>query len=654
MCGISGFISLKKEKAPSPEVILPINDELALRGPDGEGFLFGGESYSGIFNDTKSNRPDAFVTQRPSDRHFAFGHRRLSIIDLSTEAAQPMQDVTGRYFITFNGEIYNHAEIRTELEAKGYKFRTSHSDTEMMLNAYACWGPNCVEKFRGMFAFVIWDSVNDSFFIVRDRLGVKPFFYCIHDDVFYFASEFKALLRNKNIPHDIDYTALSDYLSFTSVPAPKTIFKSIKKLPAAHRIMIRNGEVSSPERYWSPLSAKLIEKNENQILEELIHHLQTSVKYRTIADVPIGCLLSGGVDSSTNLAFMSQNSSEPVNAFAVGFSNKNGYANEFYYAKMAADLFKANYYELELDSSHFSHFIREIVHLQDEPIADTANIPIYYIARKAKELGISVLLGGEGSDELLLGYEHWRLMYGFKKTLGKFPGGVGLATYRMLHSLPGLKNKRQFYRKWADRLSVNQPVFIGGTELRDENDKSSILSPEMKSLLKGYSSYEVVDRYYSEYKKLCKEERSYYDFMSFLDLNFRLPESLLARLDKMTMAASVEAREPFMDHILTEFCMSIPAELKVKNNTDKYLLKKGMEKFLPKEILYRPKQGFLVPLNNLLFEKDFLKNIANDINSCNNERKIFKQEYIDSILQQKKGAEVWNVLNISSWLNKSK
>lgn len=652
MCGISGIINLSKTQVLNPKLILDINDEMYLRGPDSEGFLFANDSFSDFANNVKQNRPKAFISTVKSERDVVFGHRRLSIIDLSVEASQPMSDVTERYWVVFNGEIYNFKEIRSELELLGFKFKTDHSDTEVLLNAYAAWGTDCLKKLRGMFAFVLWDKKQDLFFVVRDRLGVKPLFYAIHNNVFYFASELKALLKNKEISREIDYTSLSDYISFTSVPAPKTIFTSIKKMEAAHFFIIQNGSISNPVRYWSPISNKITSSSEDVIIDELLHHLETSIKYRTIADVPIGCLLSGGVDSSSNLAFMSKNTTEKINAFSVGFSNVNGNTNEFKYAKQVANLYDANYTEIVLNESHFINFIDDLISIQDEPIADTAGIPIYYIAKKAKENGISVLLGGEGSDELLLGYEHWRLMFDFYNKIKSTPFNSGKAAYKMLHSLPVLKNKRIFYKKWIKRIENNTPIFIGGTEFNDEFDKSILLSDHFKYQLNGYSSYNVIEKYFSDFKEQSIEERSYYDFMSYLDLNFRLPESLLARLDKMTMAASVEAREPFMDHVLTEFCMSIPAALKVKNNEDKYLLKKGMEKYLPNDILYRPKLGFPVPLNNMLFEKEWGTKISAQLNDFNNRLHLFDDKAVKKHLQEKNGSQIWNLLNLSSWLDK--
>lgn len=652
MCGIAGIININNSKSIPESLIVAMCDEIRHRGPDGEGFLFSDDISPDYVDQLKQKRPDAHLTTVNSARQVHLGHRRLSIIDLSTAAAQPMTDATESFHVVFNGEIYNHAELRKELQQKGFSFKTDHSDTEVILNSYAAWGIDCISRFRGMFAFCLWDMSKDLFWLVRDRMGIKPLYYTISDGNLYFASEIKAILKSPVIQKRINYTGLYDYLSFFSVAPPETMFEGIYKIPAAHLIKIERGSISSPQRYWEMFSDNnvRVSGSEEALCTELLQRFTESVSYRREADVPYGVLLSGGVDSSANLAMLTKLTKKPVKAFSVGFDNKNkNYKNEFEYSRKVAKLFNADYHEIMLSQQHFMEFLPRMVYHQDEPIADTACIPLYYVSKLAKDNGVTVVMGGEGSDELFIGYELWRRAHEFHSFFEKLPARPALILAKLLLGLPYLKNKRTYYRNWIDKSLKEQQIFWGGTELRSENQKQRIITDSFNERLNTHTSYDVIEKYYNRF--LSTGQKSQLNWMSYLDLNYRLPELLLARLDKMTMAASVEGRVPFLDHKLVEWSMSINPSIKIKNKTEKYILKKALEPVLPHDIIYRPKAGFPVPMDALFSEE--LKGYAREVvGKFNSEEKIFSQTYLAELFSPAKGNELWNVLNLALWWQK--
>ena len=643
MCGISGIINFN-EQPVSGEQILEMTDVMLNRGPDGEGYLL--SNSADFCSVLKQKRPKALVVNLEHKQQLVMGHRRLSITDLSYHAAQPMTDSGKRYWIVFNGQIYNHLELRAELETKGYTFKSDHSDTEVILNSYSCWGIDCLQKFNGMWAFCLWDSQENTVFISRDRVGKQPLFYAEQDNTFYFASELNALLSNKNIPRHLDEFAVYDYLTYTNVPAPNTIISAIKKLPAAHYLFFKPGEPVKAKRYWDPISTTApLELSEKEIIDEIRERLYQSTKQRMSADVKVGMLLSGGVDSSINLACMSKYSTEPVKTFTVGFENKNTYRNEFTYARKIATLFKADYNELIVTEKDFFDFLPHMAYSQDEPIADTANIPIYYLSQLAKAQQVKVLLSGEGSDELFIGYEHWRLIYQFEKVFGKSPLLAGV--FEFLHKKSIFKNKRPHYQNWANKVKNHWPVFWSGTELRSENQKRDTLSPDFLSRLGNYNSFGPKKTLYDSL--VAAKPYETFEWMTINDIQNRIPDQLLARLDRMLMANSVEGRNPFLDVNLIEFVLRIPSHLKVKNKTEKYLLKKAFEGIIPHEILYRSKDSFAVPINDLFQDSARKKPYMEVIRDFNKDKGIFTEAYLTKLELPSHIKEFWNVLNLALW-----
>lgn len=414
MCGYVGFLGLANQEKFDVELFAKMNDAISHRGPDGEGFAFFGNVDAASITELKEKRKDAIVLQEPSVRTFAFAHRRLSIIDLSVAAAQPMQSANKSITVLFNGEIYNHTEIRTELIEKGYQFRTDHSDTETIIYAYEAWGIDCIHKFRGMFSIALWDEKKDTLWLIRDRIGIKPLYYTEQNGRLYFASEIKAIIEDRRIKREINHEGMFNYLSFLTVPAPQTLFKDIYKIPAGHYIKIEGGKVGNLTQYWDVFDdVKITNDSEEVITKNLLEELTESVRYRGVADIPVGVFLSGGIDSSVNAALFSKIAKYPVKAFSVGYENDEklkSYTNEFVYAKKAAEYTKCEYYQQELTQQDFIDFLPKLIHHQDEPIGDPVCMPVYYVSKLAKEHNISICQLGEGSDELFWGYESWKYL----------------------------------------------------------------------------------------------------------------------------------------------------------------------------------------------------------------------------------------------------
>lgn len=616
---------------------------MSMRGPDGEGYLVSNSSEpAGFFTAGKTAATYTTIQHR---QHIGLGHRRLSITDLSPAAAQPMCDTGGRFWIVFNGQIYNHVELRKELEGMGHTFHTDHSDTEVILVAYRQWGIGCLGRLSGTFAFCLWDTAENDVLIARDRVGVRPLYYTTHQGRFYFSSQMNAIITDRSIGRGLDDRAIYDYLTYTNVPAPSTIFKHIKKLPAAHYLFFKPGGEMEPERFWTPVTNKpLLTLSEDELAEAVREKLCEAVKNRMAADVKVGMLLSGGLDSSIMLACMSRHSPRPVSAYTVGFENKNGYQNEFGYARQVARMFKADYHELAVGEQDFFDFLPKMAAMQDEPIADPANIPLHFISIAARRDEVKVLLGGEGSDELFIGYQHWRLIYEFEKIFGKRPKLAGLMAFAHKNSF--LKNKRPHYQAWATKLKNEWPAFWSGTELRTEEEKHSILSRDFLSRVGDYNSLEPLRGIYEHLTSLKPYQT--FDWMTVSDLQHRLPDQLLARLDSMMMSAAIEGRHAFLDTGLIEMAMRIPPKMKTRGKVEKYILKKAFEGILPHSIIYRNKDSFTVPLNGL-FSDTRKKEYMEVIYAFNKATGIFTGDYLAGLSSPQKLKEFWNTLNLALW-----
>lgn len=651
MCGFVGYVGLTNNQPISVDTFVNMNDTISHRGPDGEGFAFFGDYNVENISDLKNKRPDALIFQETSKRTLALAHRRLSIIDLSPEALQPMQSIDKKITILFNGEIYNYQEVKEELLSKGYTFKTSHSDTEVIINAYAAWGIDSIKKFRGMFSIVIWDESKDTLWLIRDRIGIKPLYYTHQNGRVYFGSEIKAIIEDSSIKRAINHEGMYNYLSFLTVPAPQTLFADIYKLPAGHFIKIENGKFSEPQEYWDIFDdVALNKKTEENITSELLSNLTESVKYHGVADIPVGIFLSGGIDSSLNAALFSKIANYPVKAFSVGYENDENlksYTNEFKYAQQAAKHANCEYHQQILTQQDFIDFLPKLIHHQDEPIGDPVCMPVYFVSKLAKENNVSVCQVGEGSDELFWGYSSWKYMLQlqnlnditfFPKFFKKF----------ILRSLKFIGKEDTVYYEWLKRGIDNQKIFWSGAEAFTETQKNKLLTDKFrKKIQPNYSSWNIINKHYKNFVQKAPE-KSNLNWMSYIDLKMRLPELLLMRVDKMSMAVSLEARVPFLDDRFVSYAMGIPTKLKTTKGESKYILKQAIKNIIPDNIIHRKKQGFDAPVYDWMM--DDLGTIAREkITLFNKHTGYLNESYINTIFEKKNGKQLWFVLNLALW-----
>ena len=626
MCGIAGVIAVSSGAQPvAQRAVVAMCDTMAHRGPDGTG------------------------TWVSPDARIGLGHRRLSIIDLSAAADQPMSDADGTIWITFNGEIYNHAELRVELEAAGHRFRTDHSDTEVIVYAFKQWGIGCVDRFRGMFAFALWDSRSRELWLVRDRIGVKPLYWTKHDGTIRFASEIKALLVDPSVRREVNEGGLFHYLSFLTTPAPDTLFAGVHKLPGGTWIRIAADGSITERRYWDALerAEDLSGKSEAEISERILSELRTAVSLRKISDVPVGVFLSGGIDSSTNAALFSEGGGT-VKTFSIGYDHDYGsYKNELSYARQVAELVGAEHHELRLNVDDLIDFLPRMIELQDEPIADPVCVPLYYVSKLARDNGVIVCQVGEGADELFCGYPNWKRALDLQKMSDAIPvpnalRKLALWALRMLG-----KGELQPY-DWLERSASGKPIFWGGAEGFSHRGKMKILSPRLRERFAGRSSWEAIAPIRARFDAHSKG-RGRLDWMTYLDLNFRLPELLLMRVDKMSMGVSLEGRVPFLDHRFVEMAMGIPEAVKTRNGTLKYILKRAVRGLIPDEIIDRPKQGFGVPVHEWLLDK-----LGTRVDDAV-ENFLAHTDYLDpdatrALIRSRAGGPLpWYVLNLAMW-----
>lgn len=601
-----------------------MRDAMAHRGPDGSGIWMA---------------PDGRV---------GLAHRRLSILDLSELAAQPMGSEDGRVQLVFNGEIYNHAEIRRELFAEGItSWRTDHSDTEMILRAYLHWGISCVERFRGMFGFGLWDGRSGELWLVRDRRGVKPVYWSMHGDRLTFASEIKALLQVPGQPRQMDPQALYHYLSFLTTPAPQTLFQGIRKLPAGGLVRIMaDGRVE--ERQWYELLERIKpvpEQTEAEVARRLIKELRESVKLRKISDVPVGVFLSGGIDSSINAALFAEGESQKVKTFCIGYKGSKTYTNETDYAKLMAERVGAEHHELLLSIDDLMAFIPRMIELQDEPIADPVCVPVYYVSKLARDNGIIVAQVGEGSDELFCGYSSWMTYLRLSRwndlwvprSLKRF--GLGFARTMGW----GLSAQYELLRRGV----AGEPVFWSGAEAFKDGEKQALLGPTLRRELRGYSSWEVLRPMYERFQ--CSSiERSHLNWMTYADLTLRLPELLLMRVDKMSMGVGLEGRVPFLDQKFVEYSMGIPTRMKLAGGEPKHILKMAVRGLIPDAIIDRKKQGFGVPVHEW-FSAKLGPQIGASVGRFVKETGALDANAVDAVLRNGRGTEAWYLYNLAEW-----
>jgi len=636
MCGICGIFNYAGTSSEVNEgLINSMSREMAHRGPDDDGLFLS------------------------DDRKLGLGFRRLSIIDLAG-GHQPMTNEDGTIWIVFNGEIYNHEELRSSLEAKGHIYKTK-SDTESIIHLYEEKGVGCVKDLRGMFALAIWDSNLRRLFLARDRIGIKPLYYTFKDGSLIFGSEIKAILKYPGIQRDIDLVALYHYLTFTATPAPMTLFKGIAKLEPGWLMTVKEGGDVRQEQYWDALEA--VEDNPTQpeeyYIERLRDLLSESIRLRMMSDVPFGVFLSGGLDSSTNVALMDRYMSGPVSTFTVGFK---GYEeqSELGYARQVAREFSTNHHEIIIDHNDLLDYLPNLIYHQDEPIADAVCVPLYYLAKLARDSGVPVIQVGEGSDELFSGYEHYRrilqLHRGWKHFDG-LPGSIKRGVYSITGPLLDFMGPRWQRRKeYLRRAAYGEELFWGGGGgiAYYETDKESLLTKDFKGSFDGLTSYQVIGPHY----RLMGAERpglSNLQKFTYLELKIRLPELLLMRVDKVTMSTSVEARVPYLDHKLVEFAMNLPPHLRIRGNQLKYIMKQAARGVVPEDIIQRKKQGFWVPIKEWFMGE--LGEYATEtlLDSGLKSRGFFNTAFIENMIRQHKAGrddymyQLWPLFNLALW-----
>jgi asparagine synthase (glutamine-hydrolysing) len=629
MCGIVGAFGFEQNTMRlTSSYITQMRDTMVHRGPDGAG------------------------TWISPDGRIGFGFRRLAIIDLSEAANQPMCNEDGSLWIVFNGEIYNHADIRAELERiGGHIWKTDHSDTEVILHAFEQWGIDCVEKFRGMFAFGLWDVRQRQLWLVRDRIGIKPLYYSFHHGRLTFASEIKALLQDPEQERSVDEESFYHFLSFLTTPAPKTLFRGIHKLPAGTWLRVKSDGNTEERRYWDVWNhtQPLLNLSEDDIAERIREELRIAVKLRKVSDVPVGVFLSGGIDSSVNAALFSEGNVGRVQTFSIGYDDEyRSYPNELRYARKMAESVSADHHERILTQQDLIDFLPEMIRLQDEPIADPVCVPVYYVSKLARDNGVIVCQVGEGSDELFWGYPMWRL----KLQLQQYGD---LAVPRSLKRLAlkgieiaGYEDGRPY--EWLRRNAEGLPIFWGGADVFTETHKQRLLSSRLRHELRGLRSWDALSSIRRRFEEKAWD-KSHLAWMSFLDLNFRLPELLLMRVDKMSMGVSLEARVPFLDHKFVELALSIPAAVKTRHGTLKYILKKAVRGLIPDELIDRKKQGFGVPIS------EWFAGELGDLSRNELERFCQDTDLLDPVevknLLSHRSQLVWHLLNFALWWKES-
>ncbi|PKM11434.1 MAG: asparagine synthetase B [Gammaproteobacteria bacterium HGW-Gammaproteobacteria-3] len=625
MCGIVGLFDLKEKREINRELLGRMNESQHHRGPDEGGLHI--------------------------EPGLGFGHRRLSIIDLSS-GQQPMHSQDGNVVLTYNGEVYNFPQLRKELEALGYTFKT-HCDTEVILIGWQAWGESCVEKLRGMFAFAIWDRARETLFLARDRLGIKPLYYAeLADGRFIFASELKALKVHPDLPRELDATAIEDYFGFGYIPDPKTIYKNVYKLePGYHLTLKRGRETSQPQQYWNVEFNAGPGLSERETAEQLIERFREAVNIRMVADVPLGAFLSGGVDSSAVVAMMAGLSEQPVNTCSISFGNPA--FNEAKYAKMVADRYHTAHRVEQVDPDDF-HLIDRLAGLYDEPYADSSALPTYRVCELAKKQ-VTVALSGDGGDENLAGYRRYRwhtyedrmrqwLPDGVRKPLFGFLG----RTYPKADWAPKIFRAKSTFESIArDSLEgYFHSISVNSNELRN-----NLFGAQLKQELQGYQAVEVFRRHTRNVN--IENPQS---LVQYLDIKTYLPGDILTKVDRASMAHALEVRVPLLDHKLVEWMAGLQPDMKLRQREGKYIFKKSLETYLPDAVLYRPKMGFAVPLSDWF--KGPLKHRVREslLGDAITESGYFETAFIRKMVDQHQSglrdysAPIWSLLMFEAFL----
>jgi asparagine synthase (glutamine-hydrolysing) len=620
MCGIAGYIDRWRTDGGAPgearqALLQSMCDIIRHRGPDDEGF---------------SLAPGV-----------ALGMRRLSIIDLAG-GHQPISGEDGSVTIVFNGEIYNFLELKSELEAAGHTF-TTNSDTETIVHGYEEFGPACLNKLRGMFALAIWDGRKEQLLLARDRVGKKPLYYTItRNNVLVFGSELKSLLEHPDVERQINYEALDAYLTLGYVPDPLSIFQAIKKLPPGHYLTFDQHGVKVAE-YWDFKFATGQERSESDYLDELLHLLDESVRIRLVSDVPLGAFLSGGVDSSTVVGLMARNMDQPVKTFSIGF-HEDSY-NELEFARLTAKKFGTDHHEF-IVTPEICDIVDELVWHFDEPFADSSAIPTYMVSKLAREF-VTVILSGDGGDELFAGYTRYAIDQQ-RSAFANVPGVIRKGLMRPLSaSLPhGARGRNFIYNISLDPIDR----YLDSVSIFTRLNKKSLYTSQFREQLTGNS---VADLFAGLAAKV--NTGSPVDPLLYIDSKTYLPGDIMTKVDRMSMAVSLEARAPLLDHKLIDFVTTIPAHLKLKGSETKHIMKRAVSGLVPDEILYRPKQGFGVPVQEWINQQLKQRMVDTLRDPRTRQRGYVDTKYLDVLLDEHwrgrrdHSSQLWSLLMLELW-----
>jgi asparagine synthase (glutamine-hydrolysing) len=602
-----------------------MNRAITHRGPDDDGFYI--------------------------NENVALGIRRLSIIDLA-HGKQPIHNHDKTKWIVFNGEIYNYRQLREDLEKRGHEFYTK-SDTEAVVHLYDEYGVDCVQHLRGMFAFAIWDEKEKSLFVARDRVGKKPLLYSHQPNGdLVFGSEFQALLQYPDISREVDFQAIDSYLSYTSVPAPQTAFRQIRKLEPAHWLRWKDGKIET-KRYWLPDFSKKIKISETEAEEETLRILRESTRLRMISEVPLGAFLSGGVDSSTVVALMAETSEKPVKTFSIGFEEQD--FSELKYAKRVAEHVGAEYHEFIVRPNALE-VLPILVEHYGEPFADSSAIPTYYVSKETRKF-VTVALNGDGGDESFAGYERYAAMRA-AETYHRFPNALRKAFIEApISLLPTSEIKRSRVRdvkRFLQAASLPRAErYFRWMSTFNRDEKKELYTDDFSHKISGSDPAQLLEKWFAK-----ANGSGTLDTALLTDQMTYLPNDLLVKVDIASMANSLEARSPFLDHKLIEFAASLPENIKARRFETKSFLKRIAARLVPREVVYRPKMGFGVPIGKWFRGemKDFLREILLSERSLT--RGIVRREMIEKYVREHTSAErdhafrLWTLLMLELWFQR--
>jgi len=622
MCGIAGFTQFNNHFGDN-KTLTAMGDAILHRGPDAGGTYL--------------------------EEHIGLSHRRLSIIDLSESGNQPLTSHDQQYVIAFNGEIYNFLELREKMASEGYPFKT-HTDTEVILALYEKMGTDCLKEINGMFAFAIWDKTTESLFIARDRIGKKPlYYYPIANDVV-FASELKAILTLDSIPREIRLDALHDFFAYQYVPDPKTIFKDIFKLEPGHFLTV-NANGIKKQQYWDISFKNQTLQTEEEIKHELQDVINRCTRSRMVSDVPLGAFLSGGVDSSGIVATMAKISKTPITTCSIGFDASQ--FNETEFALKVAEQYQTNHHEFTVHQNVKDN-LEQIVRFFDEPFADPSLIPTFFVSQLARQK-VTVAIAGDGGDEVFAGYEKYSIDHIENRIRKLFPQLIRKVIFPPLAKLTAIFNFRLCKKATTllNTLSLDPDMgfYLSNAQITDTL-WNKMASPETLSILGDYHPSTITTGFYQN-----SDGKDHLSKILYTDMKTYLPGDILVKVDRMSMANSLEVRAPILDYKLIEFATTIPSKYKFKNGEKKHILKEAFKQDLPDDILYRKKMGFSVPL--ALWLRTEIKDLAEKVifDSKGGLKEYFNMPYIQELWNQHQNGSddhstvIWSMLMFQMWWN---